>query len=393
MRLQSFGFIALAAAIGLPGGAGAVEPDQLGARIKTLFATQGVDIAWATATANGSSVVFNGVTVASGGESIPVGVITLGDVSEEDDGDYLVGTLDMPSYAYSRDGIDFSVGGVEVTGLLLPSATTTDPMASSGIFETLEVGKISASKDGKTAFQLEGLVYEIERGDDGQSLTFSGAAERFSADLSAAGDPQSLAMATALGLANPTGSFETSGSFSQADGTVTLDQLDFTIDNAGTLGLTLDLSGYTPQLVKAMQELQKNQATMTDEEKSAQGLAYLGLMQQLNFNGASIRYDDNQLAERALNLAGGMQNMQRADFSSMAKMLIPDMLSEYVSPEFAAKVTDEVVKFVDAPKSLEIRAAPANPVPFAMIGAGAMMAPKSLPDTLGLTVVANEDAE
>lgn len=393
MRLQSFGFIALAAAFGLPGGAQAVEPDQLGARIKTLFAAQGVDIAWATATADGSSVVFNGVTAATGGESIPIGVITLADVSEEDDGDYLVGTLDMPSYAYSSEGIDFSVTGVEVTGLLLPSATTTDPLAGNGIFETLDVAKVSASKDGKTAFELQGLTYEIERGDDGQSLTFTGAAERFSADMAAAGDPQSLAMATALGLANPTGSFETSGSFSQADGTATVDQLDFTIDNAGTLGLTLDLSGYTPQLLKAMQELQKNQATMTDEQKAAQGLAYLGLMQQLNFNSASIRYDDNQLAERALNLAGGMQNMKRADFSSMARMLIPSMLGEYVSPEFAAKVTEEVVKFVDAPKSLEIRAAPANPVPFAMIGAGAVMAPKSLPDTLGLTVVANEEAE
>lgn len=392
MKPQSFGIIGLASALLFSGAAGAVEADVLGTRVKEMFARQGVDIQWASATANGATVVLDGVSIAAPGdpERIQVGTVSFEDIEEEDDGDYLVGNFAMPVYAYSREGIDFSVVGVTVTGLLLPSGTSTDPMAATGVFEAFELRKFDASRDGKKLFELEDLTYDIERGADGNSLSFTGSAERFSADLSTMGDPQSLAMATALGLAKPTGSFETSGSWSAADGSVTLDQMDFTIDDAGTLGLTLDLSGYTQELVQAMQDLQRNAATASDEEKAAQGLAYLGLMQQLNLKGASIRYDEDKLAGRALDLFGGMQNMKRADFSSLAQTIVPSYLGEYVSPEFAAAVTAELVKFIDAPESLEIRAAPANPVPFAMIGAGAMMAPKSLPETLGVTVVAND---
>jgi len=370
----------------------AATPDEVAGRVKELFARQGVDLVWAAAEGNGSGVVLNGVTIGVPGqaERIPVGLVNLKDIEEEDDGDFTVGTLDMPRYTYAVEGMDFAVDGLSISGLLLPGANSTDPMAAVGIFEALEIARFGATMGGKEAFALENLVYQIERSDDGDALTFTGSTERFSADLSALGDPDTLAMAAALGLSDLKGSFETAGGWSLSDGQLTLEQMDFTVDNAGTLGVTFDLGGYTAEVAQAMRDMQQQMASVPEDQKSAQGLAYLGLLQQLSLGGVSVRYDDNQLAGRALDMAAGMQRMKRSDLSGLARMMLPTYLSQYVGPEFAGQVTEEVAKFLDDPRSLEISAEPAEPVPFALIGAGVMTAPQSLPAQIGLTVKANE---
>ena len=392
MKPHVYGLAGLAIALLQPALALAVEPQAVATRLRTVFAVQGLDFAYAGATASGDDVTLTGVTVAPAGkpERVTIGDVTLQDVSEEDDGDFLIGALELPKYAYAQGPVDIALEGVSLTGWLLPSPQSTDPLAATGYFDTLEIAGIAATAAGKPFFQVKNLSYELTREDNGSAVEFTGAAESFSGDLSAAGDPQTLAMATALGLAKPSGSFETSGGWSIADGALKLDQFDVALDDAGTLGITFGLTGYTAELAKTLRDMQAKMANASEEEKSAQALAFLGVTQQLNFSGASIRYDDDGLTERGLNLAGGMQNMKRSDFAGLASMLLPGYLGQYLSPEFAAKVTGEVVKFINEPKSLEIVAAPTQPIPFAVIGAGAMMAPQGLPETLGVTVTANE---
>ena len=63
--------------------------------------------------------------------------------------------------------------------------------------------------------------------------------------------------------------------------------------------MTVDLGGYTPAFVKSMQDMQKQMAAQpAGADNSAQGLAMLGLMQQLTFNSASIRWDDDSLTKQ-----------------------------------------------------------------------------------------------
>ena len=57
---------------------------------------------------------------------------------------------------------------------------------------------------------------------------------------------------------------------------------DISVDNAGTLGMTFDLGGYTLDFIKSLQEMQKKMAAQPEgADNSAQGMAMLGLMQQL----------------------------------------------------------------------------------------------------------------
>jgi hypothetical protein len=382
--LRAVAFVAIA--LGWSTGAWAAEPQEVGARLKATFAGEGVDIGFTEATLSGSDIVLNGVTLAYAGQEdrIPIGVMTLSDVTE--DGDNLVaGSVSIPYYAFNQDGMKFEIDGVSIAGLVLPPLNA--PIDALPIYDSAEVGTFRASVDGKDVFTLEDLSMEVERAEDQSSISFTGSAEKFSADLSVSDDPKFKAAAEAMGLSMLTGTFGTAGNWAMGEGVLSLEQMDFTIADAGTIGISFELGGYTPEFVKALREMQSK---MTGGQDPAAQAAALGLMQQLTFRNAAIRYVDDSLAEKALGYIAERQNAKPEDVAGQAKMMVPIMLSQLNNPEFTASVSAAVNQFLDDPQSIEIRAAPATPLPFMLIAAGAMAAPQSLPQQLGVTVTANE---
>src|SRR5690606_33954116 len=95
---------------------------------------------------------------------------------------------------------------------------------------------------------------------DGQAMEFSGGAEKFTGDLTLVEDPKSRAVIDALGYRNISGSMDMEGSWQPSDGKMALSQYDITVDDAGTFGMTFDISGYTVDFVKSLQEMQKKMA-------------------------------------------------------------------------------------------------------------------------------------
>jgi hypothetical protein len=127
-----------------------------------------------------------------------------------------------------------------------------------------------------------------------------------------------------------------------------------------------------------------------DDEDPAQGLAALGLLQQLTFHSAAISVDDDSLTGRVLAYVARNQGMKPADIANQAKAVLPFLLLQLNNPELTAQATQAVSAFLDDPKNLTVSARPAQPVPFAMLMATAMMAPADLTRSLGLTVSAND---
>ncbi|TIX49334.1 MAG: hypothetical protein E5V33_30185, partial [Mesorhizobium sp.] len=149
---------------------------------------------------------------------------------------------------------------------------------------------------------------------------------------------------------------------------------------------------YTLDFIKSLQEMQKKMAAQPEgADNSAQGMAMLGLLQQLSFNSASIRFDDDSLTNKVLDYVGKQQGMSGKDIANQAKAIVPFGMAQLNNPELTAEVTAAVGKYLDDPKSLEISAEPPAAVPFALIMAGAMSNPLDLPKTLGVKVKANED--
>jgi len=120
------------------------------------------------------------------------------------------------------------------------------------------------------------------------------------------------------------------------------------------------------------------------------GLSMMGLIQQLTFNSASVRFDDATITKRVLDYIGSQQGVSGDQLAQSLKGMVPLMMAQLNVPELQNQVSSAVNTYLDAPKSLTIAAEPANPVPFPMIIGAAMGAPNTVPGVLGVKVTAND---
>jgi hypothetical protein len=372
----------------------ALDTNAFGTRLKAVLAAQGAEINWTNITENGTQVVLEGVSIGAPGnaQKANLGNVTLDNITEENGG-YKIGTLTLPDYSTTEDGMTIDISGVTVAGLTVPAENVTDPVASLMMYSNANLASLSIKQGDKPVFSMDNLHFEIAPSAEGKPMEFTGAAEKFTADLSLTQDPQSKAVIEALGYQTINGDIQVAGSWQPSDGMIGLSQYDISVENAGTLGMTFDLGGYTPQFLKSVQDLQKQMAAQpAGADNSAQGLAMLGLMQQLTFHSASIRWDDDSLTKKVIDFVASSQGQKPEDIANQAKAVVPFLMAQLNNPELTQQVTDAVTRYLDDPKSIEITAEPESGVPFAVIMAGAMSnAPQDLAKTLAVSVSANED--
>lgn len=375
------------------GSAFALDANAFGTRLKAVVGEQGGEIDWTNITESGDQLVLEGVTVGapSNQEKINVGNVTLQNVTEENGG-YKIGKVLLPDYSTTEDGVTVDAKGISFDGLSLP-AENANPTTDMMMYSNASMASLSVKKGDKQLFTMDDLHMEVTPPADGKPMEFTGAAEKFTADLTETEDAQTKAVIEALGYQNIAGSFQLAGSWQPSDGHIGLSQYDISVENAGTLGLTFDLGGYTPEFMKSMKELQKQMAGQpAGGDNTAQGMAMLGLMQQLTFSSASIRWDDESLTKKVLGFVAQMQGQKPEDIANLAKAMVPFAMAQLNNPELTAQVTEAVGKYLDDPKSIEISAEPDKEVPFAVIMAGAMSnAPQDLAKTLAVSISANED--
>lgn len=373
--------------------ASAQDTTQVAERLKALLVNQGMDISWTGISGNASSMIIEGVSLkpTSERDGLAVGDITLEGISENAGG-YVVSKVSTQPYSTSQDGATVEASPIIIHEMTIPAENSTDPMGALLMYKSAELADFSISREGKTAFSMQDFTVDVTPPADGGAMAFTGSAKKFSADLTLAKDPKSKEMIESLGYQNITGSLGLAGSWQPSDGNMRLSQYDITVDDAGTLGMTFDVGGYTLDFIKSLQEMQKSMAVRPEgQDKTAQGMAILGLMQQLTFNGATISFHDNSLTNRLLEYFGKQQGMKAKDFANQAKAIVPFGLAQLNNPELTAQASAAVSQYLDDPKSLVISAQPASPVPFALIMADVMSNPLNLTKTLGVAVKANEN--
>ncbi|MEP9395816.1 hypothetical protein [Mesorhizobium sp. KR2-14] len=375
-------------------GAHAQDASEVASRLKQLLAAQSMDLDWKSASGTSSEMVLQGVTVGIPGEAerFSIGSLTLEGVSEAG-GSYKIETISTEPYHYAHDKSSVDISSLVLSGVVLPpEGATTDPLASMVMYQSAELASIEVKADGKDVFSLSNLSMEITPPKDGKAMEFTGSAEGFSADLTSIDDRDTRKVLDSLGYQQISGSIEMAGLWHPDDGRLALSQYDVTVENAGTFGMSFDIGGYTLAFMKSLQDVQKKMAELPEgADNTAQGFAMLGLMQQLTFKGASLRYYDDSLVGKVLNYLAEQQGVKPSDVANQTKAILPFMTAQLNNPELSGQITAAVNKFLDDPQSIEIKAAPASPVPFALLAASAMSAPLELPKTLGVIVKANED--
>ena len=368
-------------------------------RIKAAATAQGTVLEWTGVTGDASSMMLEGVSVkaANMDEALQIGNITLSGVIEEDGG-YRIDTTATSPISATSEGITFDLSEIVVKGWRIPAENSTDPFTALSLYESVEMASASFKMAGKTVFSITGLSAAITPPVDGKPMDFTGGIASFSGDLSGITDPQTKAVVEAFGYQTIKGSYQTAGTWNLADGRMNITQGDFIVENAGKFGLKFDVSGYTLDFIKQMQEVQKRMAAQpAGETNSAADMEMLGLMQQLSLNGATIRFDDDSLTGKILDFVAQQQGQKREDIVNLAKAALPLALMQLQLPDLAAAISPAINAYLDDPRSIEIKAAPPAPVPFTLIGGAAMANPndpgataKAIWSMLGVTVTANQ---
>lgn len=383
--------LALAAAFAAAtfSGALAQDVDAALARMKALMEDQGITLDWAGADISGSDATLTGVTVTSDGRAQPIGDIELTGITDVDDG-YRVASIAMPTYTATEAGGTLTLTDLIMDEVFLPNEGVNVAGAEIFFYERAALGSARLETDGREVFSLENLNVEVTPPEGDGELAFRGGADSFTTDMTVTDDPQHTEVLSRLGYEQVSGSMAFAGSWAAGDGRLKLSQYDFIVDDAGTLGISFDVSGYTPAFIKALRETSERMAASSETEQSRQGLAMLGLMQQLNLHGLEISFDDSSLTTKVLEFAAEDQGVSATDVTNQTKAVLPFMMAGINAPQLSQMVTTALSQFLDNPQSLTIRAAPANPVPFSMLLAAGMASPDALVQQLNLTVTAND---
>ena len=371
----------------------AVDGTAFAERLKVIYAEQGGggEIAYDNVETSGEDVTLKGVKFkVPPATEFPLGDLMFGGVTEED-GNFIVETVTVPDLNTTSEQSTIAMKGFVIENLVVPSeANTTTPFL---LYDRAAVSEVSVGIAGKQAFTMKDYEVLIDAPEPDKEIAFTSEAKSIFVDVAGlASDPKSLEQAKALGLEQIDGRLIMNGSWVAEKGSLDVSEFSFDVPNAGKINLTMAFDGYTKEFMKTLQEVSKaTQAAGTDENaQAAQGLAMLGLMQQLAYVSTKARYDDAGLANRALDLTAKEQNTTREALIAQGKAVMPLMLGQLQNPEFATAVSTAVGKFLDDPKSIEIDATPAAPVPGAMLMATGAGNPMELIKTLNVVVKANE---
>jgi hypothetical protein len=352
------------------------------------FAKQGLAITAAASELDGDNVVVKDLSISfPDAEAFKIKQVVLEEVSEEEGGGYIIGTISAPETTIEDGDSVVEFGGASINGYVLPSPTEADPIKALGLYDSIEIGEVTVSHKDEEVFRMDGMTASMSEYVKGQAFTFDASVDGLWGDLSKVEDAEAKKTIEAFGYKEVTGDVKMKGSWNPTDGRMTISEGAYNINNVGRLNMTMDLSGYTPELIKGLQEMNK---TMAGQDESAKGLAMLGLLQQLNFVGMTVRFDDASITNKVIDYAAKQAGQDRTAIINQTKGVLPFALAQLQDPDFAAKVTAAANAFIDNPRNLEIKAIPVAPVPFAVLAATGSTTPQALIKQLNVTVTANQ---
>lgn len=372
----------------------AVEAADAAKRLQDLLAHQQLQLSFGAATADGDDIVLSDARLSwpDASDALELGDVTLSDVTEQGNGDYRIGRLFIDTILQQDDNSTVEINDLSLEGLVLPRDLDNDPFGGASRYDRMEIKSIEVDLNDQDLLWVENLTSTASVTPEG-AIESTAAVSSFTLNLFALDDEEDdeefVDTLQAIDYDELYGRFEMTGRWNPTDGRLTVSKFELLLDDAGTLNVTADFAGYTMEFMKSLRELMP-EGDVSGDAAAAQGMAALGLLQQLTFHGLSVRFDDESLTGRLLNQIADENGVEPDDLITETQSLIEAQLGPFAGDAFAKSTAQAVATFLKDPKNIEIAAKPAAPVPFFMLGAAIMGAPAALVTQLGLSVTANQ---
>ena len=406
-RLMLLSGVASAA---MMGHASALEAQAFVDRVEEVYRTIGYDFSFGPATLNGDTVTVDGVTVAfteMDDDHEPIEFnpqIVFSGITEEADGRYFVRSVTIPDIdedIVAEPPGHITLADIEVSNVYLP-AGEIDARAKLQLMGSFTTGALTLSRDGVPALSYDSLdissTFEPAQGPEMNSLTSSIAISGIEGNFAAFRDDAEEAQAwvQAIDFDNFNGDITEHLTWSMTDGRLNMDEFRFAFDEQGTLDISMEATGVTPETLDEIFAMQARMATngeQSEEQSQAQMMQGLALLQNVNVVGASIRYDDASLVNKALDYLARQNGADDRD-SYVAGLVstLPALVGQAGVPELTDIVVEPVTAFLQDPQSLEIVVAPPSPTSVLVLAAAAAN-PAAMITALGLSVQANTPAQ
>lgn len=386
----------VAALSGFAAPAMALDADDFATKLSAMTNTGGNKLSFSAVEPDGSTVVLKSVRLEAPGQPpFNIGDVAFKGVEEVDDGSYFVNEAVFSSIKISEGASTFSVDGIEMSGLTIPADADTSTLNGMLFYEGFSTGEIRVDTKGANVFSMVGLDLDVERAEDGSKVDMKMTGTDLRIDLSKMDNPKAKDALEQLGYNILTGDLKLDGTWDAEAGLINLQDYSLNLDEVGRLAMTMQISGYTLEFIKAMQQAQAASASNPDPQaaQQAMGFAMLGMLQQLSFNSASIRFEDASVTERALAFAGKKQGVSGDQMRMALKGMLPLMLGRLGIPDLQKQISAAASIYLDNPENITISATPANPVAVPVIMGASMGDPRTLVDLLNVQINANKPVE
>lgn len=372
----------------------ALDGNDLVKKLNTALNFQdGMGIIAGSITVDGSDVTLadSRFEAGNGQGSVPLGTIELEGV-EEDAGAYKIETVSFEDINITDDKFAATASDLSISDMRIPASSAGDTTDAVLFYGEATAGTIEIKVDGKSVASIGSSKMTSEVANDKKSLKFDVQVADIKGDLSTVEDAEARKTIDELGINEIDGNISMTGSWDLTSGTLATDEYAFDFDNIGRLNMAFSLSGYTLDFMRSVQEAAKKAQENAHDEQAQQaaGLAMLGLIQQLSFNSAEIRFDDDGITTKALDVAAKKQGTTGDQLAQMIKAMAPMMLAQYNMPELQKALSEALNTYLDKPGSFTISAKPEKSVPVPTIMGAAMAAPNTIPQVLGVKVTAND---
>jgi len=371
----------------------ALDADDFATKVAAVASQGGARMSFASVEPDGDTIVLKSARFEAPGEPpIEVGDITFDGVEDGNDGSYHVDQMSVDDIVVAKDGVRLTVADLEMSGLTIPAKSTYESLDTMLFYGGFSTGKITVQNDSKEVFSMARLSLEVDRADDDSSVGMQMDGSDIAIDLSQISDPKARQALRELGYTNLTGDLKLDGIWDVDAGTFDLREYALSLDDVGRLAMSLEVSGYTLEFIKAMQQAQAAALANPDPEaaKQARGAAMMGMLQQLSFNSGSIQFEDDSVTDKALAYVGKQQGVTADQMRQSVKFLLPLMLGQLGIPALQQQISAAASVYLDNPGSFTITAKPASPVAVPVIMGAGMGDPRSLIDLLNIQISANE---
>jgi len=368
-------------------GALAFEPtgsDVADAFLTLLETEDGTVESYASATETGDGFVIENLRVVSEGNDNAVVTIArtvLEDGEVLSNGRLSLGAMSMDTLELTSNDGGMTIGSLAATEVVLPSpeeaSNMTDLTVDGPVYKSVDVQTINVTAEDGNTVAIGRVAATVDEMVDDMPTAGSLAVEGITIDAASLSDGDAQEFRK-LGYETVTLNVTAEGKWDPETAEVDLSTVSISGEEVGTLALSLSLGGITKELIEQLDAAQ-------DSPEEA-----MALLQGVLVNGMTIDLTNDSLVDRVLDQQAEEAGMDRTAYVSQMTAALPLMLGMLQNPDFQQEVATAVTTFLTDPQSLNVAAAPGNPVPVAQIMGTVMMAPQALPQMLGVSITANQ---